>query len=360
MQASRILLTLTCLLNIAYSYGQSQLDSLVNLSVQRYLQTKGAVGISIGIVIKDSTWYYNYGETKAGNGQVPTNKSVYEIGSISKTFTGILLGQAVVDKKIGLDDDIRQYLKGDYPNLEYHGTPIRVKDLSNHTSRISRIFPNVFIRPGFDKQNPLKNYDRELLFAGLHNMQLDTIPGRIHSYSNMGIAILGAIVEDAYGQSWYTLVSKYILEPYSMHDTRVDLSGIPNEQIAWPHDTARHTVPLWDISALPAMGGLRSTTIDLVQYIKANNTAATPAIALSHQFTYGTSQEGIGLNWFIHTSHSGVRIIEHNGGTGGSTSALECFPDLKAGFVILSNSLANANKLEKELATIVIAQASKN
>lgn len=355
----RLLLTLICLLNFAYSYGQTQLDSLVNQRIQQYFLNKGAVGISIGIVIRDSTWFYNYGETKAGNKNVPTNNTVYEIGSISKTFTGILLGKAILDKKIGLDDDIRKYLKGAYPNLEYKGTAIRIRHLSNHTSRITRIFPNLWTRPGYDALDPVKNYGRELMFDGLHAMEMDTFPGRIYSYSNMGVALLGAILEDTYEQSWFTLISKDILQPLSMKNTYVDVSSLPADAIAWPHDTARNTVPLWDISGLPAMGGLRSTTSDLVRYIRANNDTVTPAIALSHQLTFGTAQEGMGLNWFIHTSPTGVHIIEHNGGTGGSRSSLFCFPDLKAGFVILTNSLAGRNELENELAAIVIAQANK-
>ncbi|SDH21463.1 Beta-lactamase [Mucilaginibacter gossypii] len=62
---------------------------------------------------------------------------------MTKSFTGILLAQAVIDKKIALDDDIRKYLKGDYPNLVHQATPIRIRDLTNHTSRITRIFPNL-------------------------------------------------------------------------------------------------------------------------------------------------------------------------------------------------------------------------
>ena len=82
-----------------------------------------------------------------------------------------------------------------------------------------------------------------------------------------------------------------------------------------------------------------------------------PAILLSHQVTYGTKQEGMALNWFIHTSPNGYRALEHGGGTGGSRSSLQCFPELGSGFVLLTNSLANRNQLEKDLASIVTGQA---
>lgn len=366
----QILFNAAIILSISACYGQakrfasdnplhSRLDSLIDHSVQEYLQDQRAVGLSIGLLIKDKACFYNYGETKAGNNKLPGNNTLYEIGSTTKTFTGILLGKAVLDKKIGLNDDIRKYLEGAYPNLEYKGVPIRVKDLANHTSRITRIFPNMWERPEYDSLNPLHDYTRQLLYEGLHNMKMDTFPGKVSSYSNMAVALLGTLLEDAYGQSYFSLVSKNILEPLSMKDTRIDITALPADAIAWPHNEKREPVPLWDLPYLPAMGALRSTARDLISFISANNAGASPAIVLSHQLTYGTSREGMGMNWFIHTTPGGYQVLEHSGGTGGSRSSLECFPRLHAGFVILSNSLANRNKLEKALADIVVAEGTK-
>jgi len=332
---------------------RSRLDSLVDKCVQRYFQDKRAVGLSIALVHNGKPHFYNYGETKAGNGQRPDNKTIYEIGSMTKSFTGIILAQAVLDKKVNLADDIRKYLKGSFPNLSYKGTPIRIKDLANHTSRITRIFPNMWERPTYDSLNPLSNYSRQLLYEGLHQMKVDTLPGKIYSYSNMAVALLGTILEDAYGQDYFSLVSKNILKPYRMTNTRIDIRLVPPNRIAWPHNALRQPVPLWDLGEVPAMGALRSTTADLVNYIKANNAEANPAIKLSHQRTFGTDQEGMALNWFIHSSPKGYRILEHGGGTGGSRSSLDCFPRLNAGLVILTNSLANRNDLEKELVVIL-------
>lgn len=370
----QVLFNVAIILSISTCYGQtgisakrfandnplrSRLDSLVDQSVQQYLQDKRAVGISIGILIKDKVCFYNYGETKAGNNKLPGNNTLYEIGSTTKAFTGILLGQAVLDKKMGLNDDIRKYLEGAYPNLEYKGVPIRVKDLANHTSRITRIFPNMWERPEYDSLNPLHDYTRQLLHEGLHNMKMDTFPGSVSSYSNMAVALLGTLLEDVYGQSYFSLVSKNILAPLSMKNTRIDITALPADAIAWPHNENRQVVPLWDLPYLPAMGALRSTTRDLISFIKANNADASPAIALSHQLTYGTSKEGMGMNWFIHTTPEGYQVLEHGGGTGGSRSSLQCFPGLRSGFVILSNSLANRNKLEKELADMVVAEGER-
>jgi len=338
---------------------RSELDSLVDQSVQRYFLDKKAVGVSVGILHKGIAHFYNYGETKAGNNLLPGNHTIYEIGSTTKSFTGIILGQAVVDKKINLDDDIRNYLKVSYPNLSFKGTPVRIRDLANHTSRITRIFPNMTERASYDSLNPLQGYNRQLLYDGLHLMTMDTLPGKIYSYSNMAVALLGTILEDVYKKDYFTLVSENILTPFQMKDTRIDIDALPPDRIAWPHNEHRKVVPLWDIRLLPAMGALRSSSADMVNYIIANNKETNKAIALSHQVTFGTEKEGMGLNWFIHSSPEGYKIFEHSGGTGGSRSSLECFPQLNSGFVILTNSLANRNNLEKELAAIIVAQAKK-
>jgi D-alanyl-D-alanine-carboxypeptidase/D-alanyl-D-alanine-endopeptidase len=337
---------------------QSRLDSLVHENVLRYFSDTKAVGLSIGLVLRGKTHFYNYGETKAGNGKLPDKQTIYEIGSTTKSFTGILLAKAVLDKKIILSDDIRKYLKGSFPNLEYNGTPITIQELSNHTSRITRIFPNMWERAGYDSLNPLAGYSRAMLYEGLHKMTLDTIPGKIYSYSNMAVALLGTILEDTYGNNYFSLISKQILQPLSMSDTRIDISAFQAERIAWPHNEMREPVPLWDISLLPAMGALRSTTADLTKYIIANNKESDPAIKLSHQRTFGTDKEGMALNWFIHSSENGYKIFEHGGGTGGSRNSLECFPQLNAGFVILTNSLANRNQLERDIAAIIIREAT--
>jgi CubicO group peptidase (beta-lactamase class C family) len=338
---------------------RTSLDSLVDQSVLRYFQDSKAVGLSIGIVLKGTVHFYNYGETRADNKQLPNQHTIYEIGSTTKTFTGILLAQAVLDKKIELDEDIRHYLKGSYPNLSYNGTPIRIRDLTNHTSRITRIFPNMWQRPAYDSLNPLHDYTRQLLYEGLHQMKMDTLPGKIYSYSNMAVALLGTILEDTYKQDYFTLVSKNMLLPLQMSDTRIDIQSLPPGRIAWPHNEQRQVVPMWDVPNVPAMGALRSSTADMVSYIGANNKEANPAITLSHRVTFGTEKEGMGLNWFIHSTPEGYQVLEHGGGTGGSRSSLECFPQLNSGFVILTNSLANRNNLEKELAGILTTQVKK-
>src|SRR5437588_6073830 len=100
---------------------KENMDVLVKSSMEVFMNDTSRVGVSVGVYINDKTFIYNYGTTQKGKNIKPTNSTIYEIGSVTKTFTGILLAQAIVDKKVKINDDIRKYLEGDYPNLSYKG-----------------------------------------------------------------------------------------------------------------------------------------------------------------------------------------------------------------------------------------------
>lgn len=339
---------------------KTSLDSLIDKNVKTYYKDPKAVGLSLGIVLDGKKYFYNYGSIENGKNILPTNKTIYELGSITKTFTGIVLAQATLDKKIKLDDNLQKYLKGDYQNLAYNGKSIKIQDLSNHTSRITRIFPNLWKRAEWDSLNPYASYTKELLFEGLHEMKMDTLPGVKYTYSNMAVGILGIVLEDQYQKDYFSLVQQFILKPLEMSYTTKDLSKVDKKNIALAHNKKREVIPFWDNAIMPAIGGLRSNTFDMTKYIIANNKDVLQSIKLSHQFTFSGTEGDLGLNWFLHTTPEGYKIYEHTGGTGGSRSSVYCFPDLDSGFIILSNSLADRKGLEKELSAIIIKLNSKS
>jgi serine-type D-Ala-D-Ala carboxypeptidase/endopeptidase len=176
----------------------------------------------------------------------------------------------------------------------------------------------------------------------------------------MGVSLLGTILESVYQDNYFPLVNKHILKPLQMESTTIDLSKADQKNIAKSHNEKGEVVPFWDIPALSAMGALRSNTSDMVKYIKANNTEKLTGIALSHQFTFEGEDGSLGLNWFFHTTKDGYRMYEHAGGTGGSRSSLEFFPELNSGFVILANSLANRKGLEKDISELMVKLSKKN
>ncbi|MCW1963850.1 serine hydrolase domain-containing protein [Chryseobacterium viscerum] len=338
---------------------KSELDLEIDQYVKKYYEDPKAVGLSIGITIKGKDYYYNYGELEYGKQVLPNNKTIYEIGSITKTFTGILTAQAILDKKIRTDDDIRKYLPEKYPNLQYNNHPIKIIHLANHTSRITRIFPNLYERQDYIELNPFSNYSKKMFYEGLKNMKMDTLPGVKYTYSNMAVNLLGYILEDVYHENYFSLVRKYILKPLQMNSTTVSLADADKNNIAKAHNNNREVTPYWDFSELVATGELRSNTNDMIKYIKANIAEKQLNISLSHKYTFEGEEGSLGLNWFFHTTKNGNTMYEHTGGTGGSRSSLEFFPGLQSGFIILTNNLANRKILEKDLSAFVEKISSK-
>jgi len=131
---------------------KTPLDTLVEQSVSAFMKNNARVGISIGIIKDGQPYLYNYGSTQKEKSPLPTGNTVYELASITKTFGATLLAKAVLDKKVNLNDDIRKYLKEDYPNLEYNGTPITLLNLVNLTSGLPNWMQDkdIFVKANLD------------------------------------------------------------------------------------------------------------------------------------------------------------------------------------------------------------------
>src|SRR5687768_4133278 len=173
---------------------RTRLDSAVQSAVASFFKVSCPVGLSIAVFNKGTISYYNYGTVSKQRQQLPTIHSLYEIGSLTKTFTGALLAKAVVENKVTLDTDIRKYLKEPYPNLQYNEVPITLRQLSTHQSSLQNNLPDnseLFKQPDFDKL-PFqlialeKTYDNKRYRAELRQIRPDTIPGSIYfKYSNI-------------------------------------------------------------------------------------------------------------------------------------------------------------------------------
>ncbi|MGV7105029.1 serine hydrolase domain-containing protein [Flavobacterium sp. U410] len=327
---------------------QSSLDSIVSRSVQNYFKDSLAVGVSIGIIQNGKSHTYNYGETQKGSYDLPKSNTIYEIGSISKTLTGVLLAQAVLDKKLNLYDDIRKYLDGDYPNLQYQNHPIKIVQLSNHTSRIPSNTDNIEDQKPFDITNPFANYTDAMFDEGLHSVVLDTIPGTKQTYSNMGVALLGKIIAKQYKMTYLDAVKKYILTPNNMSDTKVSLTEKEYKRFAIGYNKKGKQTSYWDCKEFVPAGGIRSTVDDMLKYVEYN-LKENAVIRLAHPKTYGSNQDGNALGWGINELKKNELLFWHEGSTGGFTAMCVVIPSKNSGFIILTNSKADLSLLTSNL-----------
>ena len=324
---------------------KSQIGTVVQKAAMPFIGDTSKVGLSIGIYKNGKVYSYNYGTTQRENPKLPTNKTVYEIGSISKTFTGTLLAQAVKDKKVKIDDDIRKYLDGSYPNLEYQGKPIKLSHLVSHISGLPFFLPdnpNLFQNANFDTlpftiSKIQQNYSKQKFFDDLHTVKLDTIPGYNFHYSNAGAQLLKFILEKVYNMPYDKLLNEYITKPLKMKNTNSLFSKNDLGILSKGYNDKGKLMP-YNPQILDAAGGIFSTTSDMLQYLKFHLNEKNEVVALSHKVTSGNINDfAIGLNWQEQITSKKHKKIWQSGGTFGFSSYCVIYPELKIGIVLLTN-----------------------
>lgn len=346
-------ITIHFLLLVYAVYGRTQLiqnnsknsiDAIVNNAANGYMKDNARVGLSIGVYQDGKTYTYNYGTTEKGKDLLPATNTLYEIGSITKTFTGTLFAQAVVDKKVKLDDDIRKYLDDKYPNLAYKGYPIKIYQLINHTSGLPFLLPDkkdLFQLPQdsipYFLTTVQNNYSTDKFLRDLHAVQLDTIPGVKFSYSNAAAQLLGNILEKVYGRSYESLIKKFIIIPQKMPLTKLTYSNAETAMFAKGYNDKGVLMPYNPIM-IGAAGNIKSTVSEMLNYIKYHLDESNPVIKLSHATTFGDINSfAIGLNWQMNKTQNGYRRIWQSGGTFGFSSYCVVYPELNTGIILLSN-----------------------
>ncbi|WP_051878480.1 serine hydrolase domain-containing protein [Chryseobacterium sp. FH1] len=324
---------------------KTPLDSMVEKSVSAFMKNNSRVGISIGIIKNGRSYIYNYGSSKKDKQKLPTGNTVYELASITKTFGATLLAKAVIDKKVNLNDDIRKYLKEDYPNLEYDGTPITLQNLANLTSGLPNWMPDKDI---FGKADPDSipfildsvhtKYSREDFYRDLQDVKLRVAPGSVSRHCNTAAQLLGFIMEKVYGNSFENLLEIYFAKPLKMKNTHLLSPGKRPAKMATGYDGKGRIMPIIDWEDLMVAASVASTSSDMLKYMAFQLNETNAVVKLSHQPTFGKIEDGaVALNWKVKKTEDGRRSISHTGGSLGFSSYMVFYPDSNSGIVLLSN-----------------------
>ncbi len=345
----------------------TKIDSIVQMAIIPFMSDSSRIGLSCGIYKNGGVFCYSYGTLEKGKQNLPSERTIYEIGSISKTFTGTLLAQAVKDDKVKIDDDIRNYLDGSYPNLEYDGNPIKMFYLINHTSGLPFFLPDnpkLFENANFDILpfticDIQKNYSKEKFFEDLHKVKLDTIPGNKFHYSNAGAQLLKYILEKVYDMPYDKLLNKYISKPLDLKSTNSEYSKNELADLAKGYNGKGILMP-YNPQSLDAAGGIYSTVSDMLKYIKFHLDETNEIIAISHKPRWGNINDyATGLNWQEKLTPDGLKRIWQSGGTFGFSSYCALYPQLNFGIIILTNESDPNTQGELEEAAKVIFEAIK-
>lgn len=326
---------------------------------EQYVREPCHVGISIAAHIAGKTYFSNRGSTSRVRTLRPTPDSVYELASVTKTFVGALAARALVDGRMTLDGDFRQYLPGDYPNLSVSSRPLTLRTLATHTSGLPRDLPDtdaLMAEHDYDHIGERlailnKGYTRARSLAELHQVKLRSTPGSEFAYSNLGIRVLGYGIEDAYGLPLDQLLKETIFNPLGMSSSGFSIAPAMRARIVTPYSRFDHVQPLHDASAGAAYG-LYSTPRDMAQYLAWQLSPSSAIIERSHTLIRGTGEDGEALIWNVGVD-AGRPILWHGGGSFGETSQMVLFPSEQEGFVLLTNDTCEGS--ETRLRTLAIA-----
>lgn len=295
------------------------------------------VGIVVGTTDKSGRRVIAYGRTTRDGGQQVDGDTLFEIGSVTKVFTGLLLADAVARGEVSLDDPVSKFLPASVKRLKAGGADVTLLQLATHTSGLPRLPTNM---PMKDQGNPYADYTVERLYEYLN---LFDHPGKVQSgaqYSNLGIGLLGHVLALRAGMDYESLLRARVLEPLGMKDTLIALDAQRKARFAQPHLATLYPTPAWDLPALPGAGGLRSTANDMLKFAQAHlgtqPTPLEPAIRLALRPADASGLQG--LAWTI---RNGGELAMHTGATGGSTAYIAIDNKEKRAFVVMGNT-ANA------------------
>ncbi|NLT71007.1 MAG: beta-lactamase family protein [Verrucomicrobiaceae bacterium] len=298
-------------------------------------------GIAIAEIEKGAPAVFASAGLLREDGPAVDEDTLFEIGSLTKVFTGILLADAVLHKKATLEDPISKHLPADLlaPDSPLHR--VTLLELATHRSGLPRLPAD--LKEGIAPADPYAHYSVERLHRYLKAFRESDFKKRGEkSYSNLGMGLLGHLLERINGKPYEVLLRETIFEPLGMSSSFVQRTpdSIPAEfrdRLATPHSKGR-AVSLWHFDSLCGAGAGVSTARDLTRFAAAHWPGDTPASLLAAMELAATPQRGeTGLAWTIREEG-----LSHNGRTGGFHCELRISPETKTARIRLVNSVGSA------------------
>ena len=302
------------------------------------------VGIVVGLIDPKGRRIIAYGSLHKGDPRPLNGQTIFEIGSVTKVFTSLLLADMVQRGEVALADPVANYLPEGVKVPERNGRVITLQDLANQTSGLPRMPDNFAPK---DMENPFADYSPEQLYQFLATYALTRDIGSKYEYSNLGVGLLGQALTRRAGLDFDALVRSRIGNPLGMKSTGVSLTPEMKARLAVGHDAKLEPVANWDIPTLAGAGALRSDVDDMLTFLAANlgftKSKLAPAMTAMRSPRTPTGMPGvdIALGWHVSSTH-GSELIWHNGGTGGYHAYVGFNPSTQVGVVVLSNTATSA------------------
>jgi D-alanyl-D-alanine-carboxypeptidase/D-alanyl-D-alanine-endopeptidase len=330
--------------------GPVGLDA-VDLLAERAMRPGRRIGLVVGCLHGGERRVVGYGRLRRDAQDPPDGGTIFEIGSVTKVFTGLLLADLAEHGIVGLDDPVASYLPAWVRVATFKDHQITLGDLASHAAGLRRDPKGTLGRWLGDRRNPYAALSVQELYAGLARTRLRRRPGERVKYSNLGAGLLGEALARAAGQPYEELVRERICLPLGMRDTVVTPTGEQTARLATGHTRRGRPVAPFELPALAGAGALRSTATDLLGLLRANLDPARTPLASQIQRTQlprlrAAKRLDVGLGWLI-ARPPGVAgpVLWHNGGTSGFRSFVAVARETGTAVVVLSNTARSVDRL---------------
>lgn len=325
---------------------ENYLDTLVHNHVTKFFVDPYVCGMSLAFIDGTEVFTYNYGETMNGNSILPDNNTMYQIASVTKTFTSITMNHWLHQNDISQDSSIVSFLPDSISLGLSNGVDVTFRHLLNHTSGLPRIPNNM---PNINTNDPYIEYDSLKMYEYLMNNSLLRVPGTAPVnwdqfnvyYGNLAYGLVGTILERQTGISLQTIFEETLLTKLGLNHTTLDrIENFPNR--AFPN-RKDYNAAYWHFESMSGAGGLNSNLNDLITYARFlitedESTKLGKAITKSLQPAYIIGTQTISHPWLKYSNSSNDIVFRHDGATYGFSTEFRVNKEKQRAMICLSNN----------------------
>ncbi len=313
-----------------------------NMLVDRIDVQHKSVEMVVGIIAPQGRRIISYGRAPQRDSRPLDGDTVFEIGSVTKIFTALLLADMVQRGEVTLDDPVARYLPKDVRVPERNGHAITLVDLATQTSGLP-FFPSNF---PIDDRSAFSKYTLNQLYQFLSTYSLQRDPGSQWEYSNTGFGLLGNALARKTGLPYQALVKTRITDPLGMKSTAIDVNPDMSIRLAAGHDTHLEPTFIWSAPPFEGAGSLRSTANDLLTFLATFMGYQKSTLSRAMETMLATQRPGPGFKqalgwWIIELGPGDGAFITHEGATFGYSCTVAYDPRARVGVVVLSNAMEN-------------------
>jgi CubicO group peptidase (beta-lactamase class C family) len=337
-----VLISLSC--NAYAASTQKDIEAAIKKQAEHLLQDNRFTAVSIGVVSDGKSITGHYGELTKKQGNKPTDQTIYEIGSVSKTMVGLLAAYAITDGKLSLNENVNHYIDNQLDKVSTISQPITIQELLTHTSGLPRDLKQLGLTE--------ESVNKHLFIKAMNKFDTSTLKGKYH-YSGVGAELLSYILTQVYHKPFDTLLKQTLRERVGMLNTQVNLSKTQMPFLAYGYDDKNeiakpHVAPnkLWGGS-----GFVKSTMPDLINYMKLQLQGDLPVIALSHKRLFDVADtEYLAFFWIVANDEKLGTYLIHHGGMESTQNWMIIFPTHDLAISVVSNSsFPEAGQLLREV-----------